>query len=212
VHRLIAALTCWCVISIGVLGSAEVRAQAVPGCGNLQNAFGPYDYRDPVARGEPLNLVERAHFTLDVEALRRGTTGPVIGDLDYTLRAFPNHHRALNSVANYGLHGGRWTNPEVRSVECYFKRAMTFRADDEIVRMLYANYLAKAGRWQEAEEQYQAALELTPDAPELNYNVGLFYVNRGQIEKAAKHAKIAYDAGYPLQGLRKKLEASQKAR
>ena len=65
-----------------LLAVGAVRAQDVPGCGTLTNAFGPFDYRDPAARGEPLHLVEMAHFTTNVEQLVRGASGQLIGDLD----------------------------------------------------------------------------------------------------------------------------------
>lgn len=93
------------VVTLVMPWGAAAMAQQVPGCGSLQNAFGPFDYRDPEARGEPLRLVESAHFTPSVESLVKGNSGTVAGDLDYTLRAFPNHHRALYSVAQYAFRG-----------------------------------------------------------------------------------------------------------
>jgi len=198
------------MLAIGQLASA----QQVPGCGELSNAFGPFDYRDPVARDEPLYLVEKEHFTPDIENLIRGRSGPLIAELDYTLRAFPNHHRALNSVSRYALRGeARWTNPSVRSADCYFERAIAFRPDDENVRMLYANYLTKRGRRDDARRQYEAALKLAPTSPEINYNAGLFSISEGDLERARERARIAYEGGYPLPGLRKKIaEAEQRAR
>lgn len=190
------------------------QAQQVPGCGSLQNSYGPYDYRDPAARGDPLRTVEHAHFTPDVEALIRGNTGHVSADLDYTLRAFPNHHRALNSIARYDLRGEkRWTNRAgIRSAECYFKRAIAFAGDDEVVRMLYANYLTKRGTPAEAKRQYKEALRLAPTSAEINYNAGLFYLAAGDMERAREHARIAYDQGYPLLGLKKKLATMESRR
>src|SRR5262245_59441915 len=136
----------WLTLFCGI--SATSWSQEVPGCGVLQNAFGPFDYRDPVARGEPLHLVDIGHFTAATEALDpRGVTGILIGDLDYTLRAFPNHHRALIAVGRYALRGRvRWINPNVQSAECYYERAMAFASDDEVVRAIYANYLSKSGK------------------------------------------------------------------
>lgn len=60
------------VLSMLVFAAPIAFGQQVAGCGSLQNAFGPFDYRDPSARGQPLQLVESAHFTPDVEALRKG--------------------------------------------------------------------------------------------------------------------------------------------
>lgn len=190
-------------------GSLAV-AQQVPGCGSLENAFGPFDYRDPVARRESLKVVESYHFSPAVESLTGGQTGAVIGDLDYTLRAFPNHHRALNSVAQYELRGGKvWASPTIRSADCYFERAIAFRRDDQVVRMLYANFLVKSGRTPEGRRQYEEALQIAPNDPEVNYNAGLFFVGQGDIDRARQHAAVAYGSGYPLPGLRKKIAEAE---
>jgi predicted Zn-dependent protease len=209
----VSGLDRWLLISVVLLlltWAAIAKAQQIPGCGSLQNSFGPFDYRDPAARGEPLRLVESAHFGPSVESLTKGQTGAVIGDLDYTLRAFPNHHRALNSVAKYELRGGNaWINPAVRSAQCYFERAIAFRGDDQVVRMLYANFLVKSGRTTEGRAQYEEALRISPNDAEVNYNAGLFFVSQGEIDRAKKHAAVAYAAGYPLPGLRKKLAEAE---
>jgi hypothetical protein len=75
------------------------RAHAFEECGELGNAYGPFDYR---TSRDKLAIVEIAHFTPDVEALRSGNTGQLGGDLDYTLRTSPNHARALIAMANLG--------------------------------------------------------------------------------------------------------------
>jgi tetratricopeptide (TPR) repeat protein len=190
------------------LGLAVTPAQAedVAGCGNLANAFGPFDYRDPENRGEQLYLVEMAHFTEKVESLAGGNTGTVIGDIDYTLRAFPNHHRALGSVARYALRGAKvWANPYVQSADCYFLRAVAFAPDDELVRVLFANYLAKTGQSDKARREYEVALNLAPENPEICYNAALFFLDVGETSRAQQLANIAYSSGYPLPGLRSRL-------
>src|SRR6202000_1946248 len=87
------------LVLVALCGAWSVRAQEVPGCGSLHSSYGPFDYRDPGARGEALHLVEIAHFTNDVAELRRGNTSTVIADIDYTLRVFPHHARALASMS-----------------------------------------------------------------------------------------------------------------
>jgi Flp pilus assembly protein TadD len=191
---------------------ASLPAQEVPGCGDLHNAYGPFDYRDPVNKRDNLPIVETFHFTPDVESLRQGTSGTVIGDLRYTLRAFPNHHRALKSVARYALEGGRIPiDDSIPSAECYFDRAIAFRPDDAAVHVIYANFLFKKGEREDARKQYEEALRLSPESVEINYVAGLFYVETGDLEKARKLAKMAYDNGYPLPGLKKKLAAAEAA-
>lgn len=187
-------------------------AQEVPGCGVLQNAYGPFDYRDPVSKRDSLPIVEVFHFTPDVESLRQGRSGSILGDLKYTLRAFPNHHRALRSMARYGLQGGHFPpEDEIPSVECYFERAIAFRPDDAAVRVIYANYLFKTGTRENARKQYEAALQLAPDSVEINYVAGLFFLDIGDLDRAKKLAKVAYDNGYPLPGLKNKIASAEAA-
>ena len=153
-------------LCIGVLSamSMPVSAQNAPNvCGDLRNAYGPYDYRND---RDKLPIVESFHFTPEVEALIRGKSGYIGGDLDYTLRAFPNHHRALVSMMNLAEReknrqprGARYT------VECYFERAVRFAPDDTIVRMLFAIDLNKIGRVQEANQQLEESVKLAGNDP-----------------------------------------------
>lgn len=192
-----------------IAASPLTVAQEVPGCGSLTNILGPYDYYDPSARQE-LATVEANHFTPDVEALRKGKSDVnIIGDLEFVLRHFPNHPRALNSVARFAVLGGRFPPGQIPSADCYFQRAIAFRHEDATVRMVYANYLTKVGNRSEARKQYEEALRLAPASAEINYNAGLFFVDEGQLERARTLSKIAYQGGYPLPGLRRKIQAAE---
>ena len=75
--------------------------------------------------------------------------------------------------------------------------------------MLYANFLHKSGRTSEGRRQYEEALQLAPNDPEVNYNAGLFFVSQGEMDRAREHAAVAYGAGYPLPGLRKKIAEAE---
>jgi tetratricopeptide (TPR) repeat protein len=184
-------------------GSAMAQDQRI-GCGLLDNAYGPFDYSNPVHRRDNLPIVEHFHFTPSVESLRAGRSDTVAGDLDYTLRAFPNHHRALFSVARLQLQEKR-ANPLYYTADCYFDRAMRMAPEDGKVRMIYGIYLARKGEREAALVRYREALTLMPDSPEVNYNVGLLYSDMKQLELAKQHAIKAYKAGYPLPGLRNRL-------
>ena len=200
---------------LGLLIFTSVKlasAQAVPGCGNLQSQgqFGPFDYYDPEAKGVSLSLVEGRHFTPEVEQLVRGKTSvSPIEDLDYTLRAFPNHPRALNAVARWALQGGSFQTAMVPSADCYFRRAIAFRPEDAIAHMLFGTYLWKRGKDSEAAIQYEEAFRLAPTSAEVNYNAGLFFLKQGDLARAKKHAEVAYAGGYPLPGLRNKIAAAE---
>ena len=184
------------------------RAQEVPGCGVLTNHYGPFDFRLAKNKQNWLPVVEHAHFTPQVEELKSGQSAPLINDIDYTLRAFPNHARALASVARFSLQGGKFRDEiAISSAECAFDRAIAFAPDDPAVRVIYGNYLYKRKRFDAAREQYEAALKFYPDSAEINYNAGLFYTEVGDLVRAKECAKIAYDQGYPLPGLNNRIAA-----
>jgi hypothetical protein len=80
-----------------------------PCAGGRSEGVGPWDYLD---RGDPfiaerLSKVEGAHFKPEVEKLQHFNT---IGNLNYTLRAFPNNYRALMSISRLDLKTGQYGN------------------------------------------------------------------------------------------------------
>jgi Flp pilus assembly protein TadD len=186
-------------------------ARAAENCGDLKNHFGPYDYRRDKAQLVP---VEHNHFDAEVENLVRGKNSTLVGDIQYTLHAFPNHHRALRSVARLvGRFPGREKVPGMAySVPCYFDRAIRFSPDDGAVRMIYAFYLAKNGKPSEAVTQLKEAEKLVGDNANLHYNLGLAYVDLKDYDNALAHAHRAYQLGFPLPGLKNKLERAGKWR
>lgn len=61
-------------------------------------------------------------------------------------------------------------------------------------------------RFDNARSLLEKTVELKPDNIEAHYNLGLVLVALKQYNLAAKHADIAYGAGYPLPGLKNKLD------
>lgn len=175
-------------------------------CGSLQNHYGPYDFRTDKPK---LPIVDGAHFTPAVEALIRGSTsssGPG-ADLNYTLTAFPNHHRALISVMNYGVKLKTAQPKDMPlSVECYFERALRFRPDDTVARMIYATYLAKNKREPEANKQLDQVATASNDNAFTFYNMGLIYFDMKNYDKALEFAHKAYGLGFGPTDLRDQLK------
>lgn len=174
-------------------------------CRGETKGYGPFDYNDPRNHKKHLPLVEEYHFTSEVEGLISGKSGSLLQDIDYTLRAFPNHHRALFSIIRYATRfstSGRHAQEMTTKPECYLQRALLFRPEDGKVHMLFGLYLHKKGRLEEAETYYRKALELMPDNAEANYNLGLVLVHQEKYPNAVPMAKKAYKLGYPLQGLK----------
>lgn len=165
----------------------------------------PVDYRDPNETYKR-DIVERYHFTPEIESLKRGLNGPLPGDIHYTLIQLVNHHRALQAMANWQLKNPRKPSDEFFPAECYFERALAFTPDDPLIYMIWGNYVFRLKEYDRAVEIYRRAEELAPEDPEVQYNLGLLYVELEDYEKAKQYALKAYAKNYPLPGLRNRLK------
>jgi tetratricopeptide (TPR) repeat protein len=174
-------------------------------CGDpFENAFGPWDYRTATAAN--IRVVEIHHFTPEIASLRQVTTTPLGGDLSYTLRVFPNHPQALLSLARLALRDKSTSIPYMPyPVECWFDRAARFAPNDPVPPMIAGTYLARLGRTAEALAELDRSASLGDDDANLNYNLGLGYLEAKKYDKAMAHARKAYAAGFPLPGLRDRL-------
>ena len=210
-HKLACSLFGAAICSLAVVANAEESVGAIE-CGEIYDTgyYGPYDYTNYVHYTVNLPEVESHHFNESVESLSGGLSSfKAINDLDYTLRTFPNHHRALAAVSNYAVQVN-FSDIEVMEsgmpgIECYFKRAVEFKPDDSIVRLIYGSFLHRKGQYELAKLQYNKALEIDPSSAEAHYNLGLYYHDRGNLSMAVQHGRKAYELGYPLQGLKNKL-------
>lgn len=194
------------------VAAAAAAAQPAPesACGNpFVNNYGPHDYRNAAAPVR--HIVEDYHFTPAVEQLIAGQSASIGSDLDYTLRAFPNHHRALVSMMNLGVRSKNPRPPGAQfSVECYFQRAITFRPDDLIVHMLYARYLGGANRRADALREVDYVVSQAQDNPFTHYNAGLLYMEMGEPAKALAQAHEAMRLGFTRSELKDQLKAAGK--
>ncbi len=185
-------------------------AQSGPAlCGSLANGTnGPFDYRYD---RDKVKIVEDYHFNAQVEALIAGQSGAIAADLDYVLRAFPNHHRALISMSRLGLRHKAAVAPNAPlSVECYFERAVRFRPDDTVARMLFAGYLRDTKRLEPAVKQIEQALSIGKDNAFTQYNAGMLFADMGLHERALQQAHKAAEMGYTRKELKDKLQAAGK--
>jgi Tfp pilus assembly protein PilF len=194
----IAALTAAC--------GGIVRAD--DSCGHALRLDSGGDYANPDDR-QNLIVVEQYHFTPNVEHLVRGESGSLGADLDYTLQHFPNHARALAAMARLGLREKAIKPQGAKfSIACYFDRAIQFRPDDVQVRSTFGAYLLALGQDDHALEQLQEATRLAPADATTHYNLGLLYLKRHDYPHARESARRAYALGFPLQGLKNKLQAA----
>ena len=165
----------------------------------------PRDYTNRAANIEQLQLNERFHFTKSVENLTGGQSGSIPADIDFMLRAWPNHHRALNSLSRYQLQLTRGQRKPLTPVECYFQRAINFSPNDSNSVLLYAIFLHKSKYLEKALEQYRRAEAISPTDAQIQYNLALLLVEMEEYEEARAYAKKLYVNGFPLPGLRRKL-------
>lgn len=196
-------------IPLAALLLVATAASAKPYCGELANGFGPFDYREPPP--DSLYLVESAHYTEEVAAGVKGNTSTIGGDLDYTLRAFPNHVKALTTMAAVAARSKVNQLPGAKyPVECYFERAVRFKPDDGMAWGAYGKYLYGAGLEARAMPLLKKAHEMAPDNPSVNYNLGIAYFRAKQYDLAVQHAKKAYQHDFPFDGLRNMLVGARK--
>lgn len=189
-------------------------AALFPLAGNAQVSQNrPYDYTNPNDVSQYLAIAERHHFNTDVQLLRRGQSNAfVVNDLRYVLDFYPNHHRVLDAMARLWskYEDQNMVPPGARPNETpsyWYDEAIRYFPRDATVRLLYGIYLHNKGDRGRALELFDDATQLQPNSSEIHYNLGLVYLEAGEREKALQHATAAYELGYPLPGLRRKLEA-----
>jgi tetratricopeptide (TPR) repeat protein len=143
-----------------------------------------------------------------VEALLRGASGPLESDLDYTLRASPNHHRALLSLIRLGQKK-RSPQPGAlpRPIECYFERALRFRPDDALARMLYVKFLTVQQRHADALRELDKVPAIAADNGFTHLNAGMLYLDLKVYDKALQQAHMAMRLGHPGTPLRDALKS-----
>jgi tetratricopeptide (TPR) repeat protein len=195
------------IVTLTLLATSCANGQAaVSPCGELANPYGPFDYRTD---RDKLQTITKSHFTPSVEALIKGVSGPLGAELDYSLRAFPNHHRALLAMTRL-FERSQWLRPEgaTLDIDCYFDRALRFRPKDVVSRMLYCEYLEKRKRRAEALLQLGQANVDAADDGFAHYNIGLHYLELGQFDKAVEQAQLAQELGFTERELINRLRAT----
>lgn len=177
----------------------------------LANSMGPLDYR--VASREVIKMVEDYHFTARVESLAGGQSGAIGPDLAYTLRVFPNHARALLALSKLArIQKTSIPAGALYTVDCWFQRAILFQPEDSQVRLVYGIELLRDGKREASVEQLSIAEKLAPNDVNVQYNLGLAYFDLADYDKSLAYAQNAYRLGFPLAGLRDKLQRAGKWR
>jgi TPR repeat len=189
-------------------------------CTGGAQGFGPYDFFEVDEPSDPKYQEGRwwevsvlhaqpGMAAMQSEPFNQIAYNRAASEFDYILRAFPTHPDIL--YARILLELKRMSNRDLRPYptppECYLQRGAAFLPNQPHVDQLFALYLDRLGRVDEALQHYQHALALNPKSAELNYNVALTYIKKKDYERALYHAREAYAIGFPLPGLRNKLRA-----
>jgi len=159
------------------------------------------DYYDPI-NTHYLDMVTGAHVDKMEQRYKKGQFDWVWSDLEYTLKRVPNHPRALLKLVTFSREYKKIT-PAV--ADDYFQKAIKFNPDEPNTRVIYGFHLQKYPQLDKAIEQYEIALKLKPNHAQGHYNLALALIDKGELEKAKKHAKEAYNLGYPLEGAKERL-------
>jgi tetratricopeptide (TPR) repeat protein len=198
------ALLCACLI-----GATALAQSSDSDCPPGYTFKDTMDYLDPDGAVQArIRGIEGNHLNPDVEGLVRGqSTANAGGDLRFILTIIPNHHRALHAMMRLGLREKKERLPEAGpySVRCWLHRATVYNPNDGGAWLVYGIYIARLGQPREALIMLERADALLPDDINVNYNLGLVYVDLKDFARARERAKRAYAAGYPLPGLRQRL-------
>ncbi|MBA6412683.1 hypothetical protein H2508_06105 [Parahaliea sp. F7430] len=180
--------------------------QGAPCRGSDMN-YGPFDYLQRNLLPKQLRIVEKHHFTPAMEQLIAGSS--TVPNIRYTLRAWPNHHRALYAMIRaQGLTDRDIGQHKGTPVECFLQRAINFSPNDSSAKMLYGIFLQSKGKHDAALKYYLAAEKIDPNNLQIKYNLGLLLVDRREYTEASRYAQEVYDKGFPMPGLRNKLRST----
>lgn len=197
------------LLALGGAPSISWAQGEVNRCGPLRGMhYGPFDYRTSKPQ---LQIVEVAHFTPIVETLIRGSTGILGKDLDYVLKASPNHHRALASIVKWSRRLNRVQLPDMDyDVPCYFDRAIRFAPNDFIVRSMFAEFAGRRGDKETARRQLAYVLSEAADNPLSVHNAGLVAAELVLDDVALRAAHQALALGFVNSPLEQRLRRDGK--
>lgn len=202
------------ILPLFIVVFSQISSAQDPFCSmDLSNHYGPYDFYDPANHqgNTRVNIVVGAHLTQSMLQMKRGNTGLEIStDLDYTLRAIPNHPQALDLASRLerAVRLGQKPKSERldRTVNCYFLRALKLNGDVPETLYVWGLHFQRNGKLKEAHDRFEKAEELGIGDALFDYNYGLLYFSLGDMKQAKTYADKAYGAGVAFPGLRNKLK------
>ena len=146
--------------------------------------------------------VHKYHLGQGKDKLENGSYEYAMGDANFILARFPNDPKGLQLAMNVALD---WPEKKLAAMP-YFEKALRKYPQHGETWLIYGVYLHRLERMEKAVKAYKTAIEKSPSLAEAHYNLGLALVELGMLEKANQAAQKAYQLGYPLPGLREKLQ------
>jgi Tfp pilus assembly protein PilF len=151
-----------------------------------------------------LRTVERYHVVPAEEKIRTKFYSAARADVDFVLRYFPNHPKALLLMAQ--LCTDRAT-PHCE-LDTVFEKAIAINPNVAGTYVTQGVYLHRVKRYREAIASYQRGLAIDPNSINAHYNLALAYLETKQYDLANEEAQRAYALGAPFPGLRDRLKQS----
>ena len=101
----------------------------------------------------------------------------------------------------------RYEQGEIREAEQILLQRIAERPQDDVLYSAAAVLYRKSNNAGAAKDILLKGYDaMNGDSAEINYNLGLIYLDLGDISNAETHAEAAYQMGYPLPGLRRRLD------
>lgn len=152
-----------------------------------------------------LVLLNRSKFSTSTD--KASTLSDAFQEVNFTLQRIPETSPLYSSV----LAAIARIQQELKkfdSAKQYLDRAIAIAPDEPAAYILLALLYREQGNQQQALQTLEQGNTVTDGmSADIHYNLGLIELEIGKVESAAKHAKAAYDLGYPLSGLKNKLMA-----
>lgn len=180
-------------------------------CRGAMIPFGPFDYLDRRKFQGELFITEEYHLTEEILRLQQATTTTAINDIQYTLMAWPNHHKALYAAYQFRLLNRGEFRRDINApspVECHLQRAMNFSPRDPVPYMIHGMLMHEWKHYKDALRSFRTANNLMPNDVITLYNMGLTLVELEKYEDARDVARRVYSTDFPLPGLKDKLVAA----
>ncbi len=138
-----------------------------------------------------LTILEGAHVATIPGWISKGRLDNAVLDIDYTLRAFPNHPQALQFA---GLVSQLTKNP-LWAIRC-FENAVGAYPQNAFTHMQYGWHLITTGRIGDGIDRLKLSIQMDPTLSAGHAGLAHAYAKKGDLEQAQEAAKKARELGF----------------